>query len=397
MKLNKLNFERRLLRLQKDEGLMYKGKKITFRTENIPLAINYLRKREEYLQNVNGFEEYAQKRYYSTLDKELTYIQNVLMWFNKWNLKNLTKNNIKEVYEKLETGQLKGIRGNTLKEGTKKDYYSKVLKNGFFEFIGKNNLARQVILRKFSENADVRFFNYETLKKLAKAMRYKDHELLVWLLFDTGVEINALLELKKNDFSIEKSEIGENYHILHMRQQISKKGRQTRNIDIWFERTNQLIFEHLETLQPNDNIFNFKWRNAYKFINETSKKLNLKLETPNDYIKPKDFRSSCATFFISEGWTTDEVKARLGHKPSSTVIDRYANYKGLKMRKKRTDKEEVDLKHYKQKFNEIAKHSRKQEHDINELKQIISSLATSIQKHTGKKLPSLEHLNLQLK
>lgn len=361
---SKTRYNKRLTRLLTTNKLVYKGKKHLFRKENVDLAIEFLKEREKYLQNVNGYEEEAQKRYYKTLDKEFTYVQNVLVWFNKWNLKDITEDIIKEIYEGIEKGEITSVRGKELSQNTKKDYYSKVLRNGFFKFIGKDEIAKKVILRSFSNNEEVRFFDIDTLKKLASHLKYADHKLLVWLLFDTGIEVNGVLELKKSDFSIETPKDMKPYYILHMRKEIGKKGRQQRNPYIYHDETNILLKEHLSSLKDDDKLFNFKWRNAYKFINETSKKYNLKLVTPNSYIKPKDFRSSMATFFLIEGWNTDEIKARLGHKPSSTVIDRYVNYLGINQKHKKKEKEEIDFKNYKDKYTQIQERNRRLEEKI---------------------------------
>ena len=36
---------------------------------------------------------------------------------------------------------------------------------------------------------------------------------------------------------------------------------------------------------------------------------------------------------LEKVWTTDEIKSRMGHKPSSTVLDVYVNYKALNKKK----------------------------------------------------------------
>jgi len=40
-----------------------------------------------------------------------------------------------------------------------------------------------------------------------------------------------------------------------------------------------------------------------------------------------------ACHLLKEGWTTDEVNARLGHKPSSKEIDKYINFLALDKKK----------------------------------------------------------------
>lgn len=381
MNIYKINFEKRIKRLSKKKEVSYNNKTTKFREENVRIAIDYLRHKEEYSQNVNGYTEDAQKRYYKTLDKKFTYIQNVLVWFNKWPLKELTDENIKAVYDKLQKNELTSLRGTFLSENSKKDYYSKVFKNGFFAYINKHDIARKIILRKFKTNKEVRFFEIETLKQISNSLRYNDHKLLVWLLFDTGLEINAALNLIKKDFSIEKSESGDNYFMLHVRDEISKKGRSTRNIFIFHNETNILLKEIIQNIGDNDKLFNFGYRNAYKIISETSKELNLKLKTHNEHIVPKDFRSSMATYFLKEGWTTDEIKARLGHNVSSSVINSYVSYLGLDQKLNLKKKEEKDLTNFKEKYEKIAAQNRKSNEELKKVKNDLELLKELIYKN----------------
>ena len=53
----------------------------------------------------------------------------------------------------------------------------------------------------------------------------------------------------------------------------------------------------------------------------------------NDMIRWKDLRSGMACHLLKQGWTTDEVNFRLGHKPSSREIDVYVSYLAVDRRK----------------------------------------------------------------
>ena len=52
-------------------------------------------------------------------------------------------------------------------------------------------------------------------------------------------------------------------------------------------------------------------------------------------VKPswKDLRSSMACDLLKKGWSRDEINARLGHRPSSRIIDRYINYLAIDRKK----------------------------------------------------------------
>lgn len=47
----------------------------------------------------------------------------------------------------------------------------------------------------------------------------------------------------------------------------------------------------------------------------------------------KDLRSFMACDLLRKGWSRDEVNGRIGHKPSSRIIDRYISYNALDRKK----------------------------------------------------------------
>ena len=87
----------------------------------------------------------------------------------------------------------------------------------------------------------------------------------------------------------------------------------------------------------------------------------------NDLIKTKDFRSSCATYFLKQGWTTDDIKGRLGHKPSSKVIDKYVSYLGLSQRKLKRKAAELDLSNYQKKYKHLEESHRYLQDQLSQL------------------------------
>ena len=60
-------------------------------------------------------------------------------------------------------------------------------------------------------------------------------------------------------------------------------------------------------------------------ISDAVKKADVKTNT-NENVTWKDFRSSMACDLLKKKWNTDDIRSRLGHKPSSRMIDKYVNY-----------------------------------------------------------------------
>lgn len=365
-----------------------KNVKIPINTSNHKLAIDFLNEKEKILQKQFGFEKEAQKRYYKTLGKELTFLKNILYWFNDLNLKQITKGDIEKVFLGIETGEIKTIRNKELSTSSKKDYYTKAFrgKSGFFGYINKNNLAKEIIIRKFSNDNEVRFFEKDTLLKIMEYAKYNNHKLAFLLLFDTGIEVSALCQLKKTDFTEHYDEDKKQYYKVNIRKEISKKNRQKRNLDIYLPETQNKLRIHLESLQDNDFLFNFRPPAIAKALKQIVRqhKLRTKGDTAKE-IKIKDFRSSCATFLLSLGYNTDFIKVRLGHKFSSNVIDRYVSYLGIKQEKPRKEIESISYKELENKYNNLETKYNKLNNDITLIKNFITS-NPEIQNSINKKL-----------
>lgn len=335
-----------------------KGETLHIREDNLKIAREWLDQEEERLAWATGYEKSAQVRNALTLNKDIGYLKNILYWFNDRSLHDITKEDIKQVYEGLEKGTLRTIYGKQLTPASRNDYYKKMFKGGLFRYLNKDGLAREVILRRFNQEPDVRFFDYDTFLKIVENTRLTSHRLAFWLAYDIGLEGKALLQLRKADFSYhEDKELGWFYRV-HIPNEISKKTRTRRDVDVFFNRTNELLKPHLEQLQRDDLVFNFGLRNLEKALTTIVKKHDLRTYSTGEPITLKDFRSSVATYFLQEFYPTGFIKKRLGHSPSSPLIDRYASYLGLDERKQRKQAAQIDLKNYQEQYNKLQEETR---------------------------------------
>lgn len=310
-------------------GVGKKKTTVKINPKNKALANKWIIKREEDLQNQNGYDKNAEIRYNKTMYKEIsTFMPNVLLWFNHLNLEKLTAEELKEIYKKLEQGELETIKGNILKPVSRKDYYSKVFKGGFFKFIGKEDIAKKVIQRRFSLSKEVKYLSYDNLKKILMYTKKVDHRLAFLLLFDTGVEITALLHLKKKNFQYEEDEKGDFDFKLNVGEEEVKKGRQARYMYLQLGETKKLLKEYLDTIKESDKLFNFKQAALWKALKLVVRKYQIKTSgVVQDLVTIKDFRSGCASYMYGTlNWSVGDIKDRLGHSPSSTAIDVYINY-----------------------------------------------------------------------
>lgn len=348
-------------------------KKLLIKEKNLEYARKWLTQKEERLSFQNGTEKVSQIRNAKTLYKNIMMLKNVLYWFNNYDLKKITKSDIKHIFMNLEKNNLKSRSGKTLTSGGKSEYYTKMFKgnNTFFAYLKKNNLAKEVIIRKYTENEEVRFFDYETFKTIESNAITKDHKLCFWLLYDTGSEISALCQLTKSDFIKEIDNNKNTYYKIKISKDISKKSRTKRYIDLIYPETNQLIETHLKNLKEDELIFKFQPPAIYRALKLIIKKHNLRTKgDTSKEITTKDFRSSCATRLMSAyNYQPHEVKIRIGHRLSSNTIDRYISFLNLDQKKKRKEIQNMNYQELQENFNKLKAISINQQKEINHLKE----------------------------
>lgn len=306
---------------------------------------------------------------YKTLCNYPAYFRNVNTWFNNKAWKDLTKEEIKQVYDDLEDGKLIGSNGGIITG--KEDYYNKIFKSKPFALAGKKEIAIEVLEYYESNNErEVRFFEEDTYKKIVAATKTEKQRLLCWLAWDFGENIFTLLQLQKKNFTREVDpETNEVYYLLHLPKEKIKRTRTVRTEPTLYHETVELLEVVLPTLNNDDYLFNFGHRNALKFLKEIRSRINA-VCTPNGQpVTWKDFRSSMACHLLDLGWTADEIKGRLGHKPSSDVIDHYVNYKALNKKKPKQKVNEGKVKELNAKVGKLNDRDKLNKKRIEELQQ----------------------------
>ena len=189
-------------------------------------------------------------------------------------------------------------------------------------------MAREVIeFYKPNGDGEVRFIRENEVRKLANVMINPRHKLLLWLLFDVGENINSLLKLRKCDCVRQISEDTKlTEYRINLSHEILKRSRTPRSEITNYQETVEFLDNILKDLKDEDLIFNFQYRMAKKFLDRAVNITGAKCIPKGQKVTWKDLRSSMACDVLSKGWTTDEVNARLGHKPSSREIDKYVTF-----------------------------------------------------------------------
>ena len=296
--------------------------------ENRQLFSEFFEFEENKLKRTNGLRQLDESTYI-TLYQYILKFRNINKWFNNKPWKKLTEKDISKVYNDLEDGIIKRNNGEPFKN-LHDSYYGKVFKSKPFEMAGKLELAKGVIQYSGKVEREVRFITEESFKKIVNNAYKPNHRLLLWLAFDIGENINSLLKLKKSDFFPGKNpHNNEEEYKVNLKKEILKRTRKPRSEITNYNETVELLNQHLKNLDDNDLLFNFGYGTSKKIIDRAVERSGVKCIPNNEKVTWKDLRSSMACDLLSKGYTSDEVNARLGHKPSSDDIDRYIDFLAL--------------------------------------------------------------------
>jgi hypothetical protein len=266
---------------------------------------------------------------YKTLYHYLVKFSNVNDWFKNKPLKDITEKDFKKFYDDFEDGIIVTAYGKPFKD--RKSYYSKVFRSKPFEMLGKNQIVRNVMeFHKNTNPEEVRFIHEEEVRKIIDVMVAVKHKVLIWLAFDIGENINALLLLKKSDFNRQADkDTGIAEYRVNLRKETLKRTRKARSEITNFKETIELLDIVLKDLKEHDKLFDFEYANSKKIINRAVGITKSKCLPNGQKVTWKDLRSSMACDLLRKGWSCDEVNARLGHRPSSQEIDKYVNFLAL--------------------------------------------------------------------
>ncbi|HEB79109.1 MAG TPA: hypothetical protein ENI79_01365 [Rhodospirillales bacterium] len=314
------------------------------------------------------FEEYKLKRInrlaqlddgtYKTLLYYVSRLRTVNRWFeNKpWNA--LTKEDIKQVYDDLEDGRIRTLRGKPFKE--KDTYYRKILRGKPFELAGKKGLAAEVMeFYSPRDDGEVRFIREESFRRIVEMVSKREHKALLWLAWDVGENASTLLCLRRRDFTRQVNEdTDEAEYAVTLRRENLKRGRLPRTEITNYSDTARLLDEVFNGLGDDDLVFRFGTRMAAKMLCRVARLTQTVCIPGGERVTLKVLRSSMACDLLGKGWTTDEVNRRLGHKPSSREIDKYVNWLALDTRGPRKKLVDNDLRRLKGELAEARQHEQ---------------------------------------
>ena len=333
-------YSRRKEKLLKDKSINSKNKEV----------IKKFFEWEEYkLKRKEGLSE-VDERSYKTLYYYTSRVQNINKWFKGKVWEDLTKEEIKKVIDDLEDGKIITQYG---KRYSDRSLYYQMFAGKFFALVGKNHIVRDMI-EEFSitgrrDENHVRFIEEVDFRKIVDCVKDPIQRGLCWVAYDYGENISSLLSLERD--SIKKqinTDTGEAEYLIIFSKEMLKRSRTPRSelnnypetvkyIDLILENlkptdknvTNKFINKNLGSIHNPNKLFKFGWKVAETFFRRAVERSGVRCMPAGERVTWKDLRSSMACDLLKKGWTTDEVNSRLGHKPSSRIIDRYVSYLAL--------------------------------------------------------------------
>lgn len=366
------------LRYERRKNLILNDKKIC--KENRDIFKEFFEWEEHKLKRIRNLRQ-LDEGCYKTLFHYIAYFYNVNKWFNNKAWNKLTKKEIQKVYDDLEDGKIKKFNGTPFQD--RNTYYNKIFKSKPFALADKDGIAKEVMeFYRADDYREVNYVEFEDFKKLINVAITPKHKLLLWLLWDIGENIFSILQLKKRNFvrQINKDTKEFEYNV-NLPREILKRNRVPRTETTNFKETTELLDIILENLKDDDLIFNFGYRQAEKIFDRAVKITNIKCKPTGKKPSIKDLRSGTMCDLLDKGWSRDEINARLGHKPSSTEIDKYINYKALDKQKPKIKVYQNNLAKIEIELEEVKQREKLKEMRFEELKKEYDLFKHEVRKH----------------
>jgi hypothetical protein len=406
--------------------------------ENRDLFKEFFEYEEHKIKRINELPK-LDEGCYKTLLSYTTRFRNVNSWFKNKPWKDLTKEDIQKVYDDLEDGKILTSKGEPLRD--RRSYYNKVFKSKPFRLANhKDDVARDV-LEYYTDrkNKDVRFVDEESFRKLVSVVSKPEHLLLLWLAWDIGENVTSILKLTKKDFTKQMNKHTKSpEYLVNLPKAALKRSRQSRSeltlyaetyryADMILERGKEVFVEDVNgtdrkkvmqsngkykvvfgkrkfaPFDSNDLIFSFEKRQASKIFDIAVKKTGVKVIPVGDKPTWKDLRSGMACHLLKNGWHSDEINLRLGHRISSRELDVYVSYLAAnkKMPKKKlfeSNLEEVqdELEDTKKREKLAGSRMERQQEEIEELKNQLKQVKELVKKSISAGTPILKAVEKKL-
>lgn len=364
---------------------------------------------EEYkLKRKEGLPE-IDERSAKTLYNYIRRIRQVNEWLGNRDWNTLKKSDIKKLIDDLEDGIITTHKGT--KHADRAQYYQ-VLQGKLFDIIKKSQYTKEIFSDFEVKGRDdkfnhVKFIEEEQFRKIVDCAITPIQRCLLWLAFDIGENIGTLLELEKADFKRQtNSDTGDPEYLVILPKDKVKRSRTARSEITNYADTVKYLDLVLADVKPadknisnkwmkdrplseihgDDKLFKFGMKASTLFLDRAVEKAKVRCIPGGEKVTWKDLRSSMACDCLKKGYSRDECNSRLGHRPSSRVIDKYITYLALDKRKPQKKiyegnmkKMEAELEKNKDTNKLQGERIKRQEADIEALRKSIEDMQKYMQ------------------
>ncbi len=335
---------------------------------------------EEYkLRRING-KPSLDDNSFKTLLAYVSRLRVVNQWFANKPWSSLEQTDIRNVYDDLEDGRIRTVRGTPLRD--KRTYYKMIIRGKPFALAGKTEMVKQVMqFSRMRTDEQVRFIREMDFRRLVETTSRIEQRAFLWLCWDIGENATALLKLRKRDCVRQVHETShEVEYLINLRREILKRSRRPRSELTNYPETAASLDLLLKELGDDDLLFDFGEAWGKKLLLRAVQRTAIRCLPGGQRPTLKDLRSSMACDLLSKGWSRDEVNARLGHSPSSREIDRYINYLAIDRVKPKGKWQESQFSALLKALGEMRQQEKLNAHRLQKLKEVSAAQITCLKR-----------------
>jgi integrase len=277
-----------------------------------------------------------------TLAKYIQMLSSIALWFP--NFDTITEQELADIKTKLYNQELISYAGKTVTKPN--DLVTKVIKSSFFK--KQLGLAQEVenvfYSKQKRKQPEPDWITIEQLRELTSTIQDIQGKLAVTLMFHTGLRIGELLQLKKEDIIQDYNEDTKIRHYsINIRPEIAK-GNKSRLVPIIDSDTNDFLEQYLQIVPNKRNLITKGYGAIYKQLETAATTSRVKTIPLNKKVTPHTLRRSYVCHYQNKGMSTDDLKAVLGHSPTSDVLNHYQNYNARRFDTQLKASEQTSLK-----------------------------------------------------
>ena len=233
--------------------------------ENRELFAKFFEYEEYKLKRINRAAELDEASY-KTVYCYITRLCAVNRWFENKPWRELTKEDIKRVYDALEDGIILTLAGKPFKD--KDTYYHRILRGKPFMLAGKRELVTEVMEFHIpARREEPRFLREETFRQILGVVGKPEHKAFLWLAWDIGENVSSLLQLRRCDISRQVDQrTGEPEYQINLRREILKRSRTPRMESTNYRDTVEALDAIVTNGGADDLLFSFGPMNAVLIV-----------------------------------------------------------------------------------------------------------------------------------